>query len=78
MEAEKNKEMIDDLVSFRKAEDFYARIRKAWKQGYLLYGPPGTGKSTMIAAMTNLLEYDIYDLELTEVKDNTELRKLLI
>ncbi|CBI34994.3 unnamed protein product, partial [Vitis vinifera] len=32
----------------------------------------------MIAAMANLLNYDIYDLELTSVKDNTELRKLLI
>lgn len=32
----------------------------------------------MIAAMANLLEYDVYDLELTAVKDNTELRKLLI
>ena len=36
------------------------------------------GKSSMIAAMANLLEYDIYDLELTSVKDNTDLRKLLI
>lgn len=50
----------------------------AWKRGYLLYGPPGTGKSTMISAMANLLDYDIYDLELTTVKDNSELRKLLI
>ena len=32
----------------------------------------------MIAAMANLLDYDLYDLELTSVKDNTELRKLLI
>lgn len=32
----------------------------------------------MIAAMANLLCYDLYDLELTAVKDNTELRKLLI
>jgi len=43
----------------------------------LLYGPPGTGKSNLIAAMANFLEYDIYDLELTQVKNNTELRKLL-
>ncbi|WKA00377.1 hypothetical protein VitviT2T_018735 [Vitis vinifera] len=78
MEADKKREIIEDLVSFSKAEDFYARIGKAWKRGYLLYGPPGTGKSTMIAAMANLLEYDVYDLELTAVKDNTELRKLLI
>ncbi|TQD88907.1 hypothetical protein C1H46_025499 [Malus baccata] len=75
---EKKKEIIEDLVTFSKSKDFYARIGKAWKRGYLLYGPPGTGKSTMIAAMANLLGYDIYDLELTAVKDNTELRKLLI
>ncbi|TQD76381.1 hypothetical protein C1H46_038082 [Malus baccata] len=78
LDPEKKKEIIEDLVTFSKSKDFYARIGKAWKRGYLLYGPPGTGKSTMIAAMANLLAYDIYDLELTAVKDNTELRKLLI
>ncbi|KAB2633451.1 mitochondrial chaperone BCS1-B [Pyrus ussuriensis x Pyrus communis] len=78
LDPEKKKEIIEDLVTFSKSKDFYARIGKAWKRGYLLYGPPGTGKSTMIAAMANLLGYDIYDLELTAVKDNTELRKLLI
>jgi chaperone BCS1 len=78
MEPEKKKEIIQDLVTFSKSKDFYARIGKAWKRGYLLFGPPGTGKSTMIAAMANLLGYDVYDLELTAVKDNTELRKLLI
>ncbi|CAI0399135.1 unnamed protein product [Linum tenue] len=65
-------------VGFTESREFYSRIGKAWKRGYLLYGPPGTGKSTMIAAMANLLNYDVYDLELTAVKDNTELRKLLI
>ncbi|CAN6708691.1 unnamed protein product [Malus baccata var. baccata] len=78
MEAEKKQDIVDDLMAFSKAEEFYARIGRAWKRGYLLYGPPGTGKSTMIAAMANLLEYDLYDLELTAVKDNTELRRLLI
>ncbi|KEH40138.1 putative ATPase, AAA-type, core, AAA-type ATPase domain-containing protein [Medicago truncatula] len=78
MDFEKKKMIIDDLITFSKAGEFYARIGRAWKRGYLLYGPPGTGKSTMIAAMANLLGYDLYDLELTAVKDNTELRKLLI
>jgi len=32
----------------------------------------------MIVDMANILYYDIYDLELTQVKNNTELRKLLI
>ncbi|KAL1812481.1 hypothetical protein ACET3Z_022546 [Daucus carota] len=78
MEPGKKQEIIEDLSTFSKSKDYYARIGKAWKRGYLLYGPPGTGKSTMIAAMANFLSYDIYDLELTAVKDNTELRMLLI
>ncbi|EXB29783.1 putative mitochondrial chaperone BCS1-B [Morus notabilis] len=78
LEGKKKREIIEDLMTFSKSKEFYERIGKAWKRGYLLYGPPGTGKSTMIAAMANLLSYDVYDLELTAVKDNTELRKLLI
>ncbi|KAJ7974467.1 AAA-ATPase [Quillaja saponaria] len=78
MEGKKKEEILNDLVKFSKGKEYYAKIGKAWKRGYLLYGPPGTGKSTMIAAMANFLNYDIYDLELTAVKDNAELRKLLI
>jgi len=78
LEKKKKDEVIKDLLKFRNGKDYYAKIGKAWKRGYLLYGPPGTGKSTMIAAMANFMNYDVYDLELTAVKDNTELRKLLI
>lgn len=78
MDPKKKKDIMDDLIEFTKAKDYYKRIGKPWKRGYLLYGPPGTGKSTMIAAIANFLHYDVYDLELTAVKDNTELRQLLI
>ncbi|XP_022886119.1 AAA-ATPase At5g57480-like [Olea europaea var. sylvestris] len=71
-------EIMADLVDFANGESFYRRTGRAWKRGYLLYGPPGTGKSSMIAAMANFLGYDIYDLELTEVNTNSELRKLLM
>ncbi|KAJ6368136.1 hypothetical protein OIU77_021464 [Salix suchowensis] len=78
METKMKEGIKKDLTRFSKGKDYYAKIGKAWKRGYLLYGPPGTGKSTMISAMANFLDYDIYDLELTTVKDNSELRKLLI
>ncbi|KAI3707086.1 hypothetical protein L6452_25295 [Arctium lappa] len=78
MDPKKKKDILNDLTTFSKSKDYYKKVRKSWKRGYLLYGPPGTGKSSMIAAMANFLEYDIYDLELTSVKDNTDLRKLLI
>ncbi|KAF7038531.1 hypothetical protein CFC21_048701 [Triticum aestivum] len=73
------KQMIkDDLDDFSNSRDYYRRIGKAWKRGYLLHGPPGTGKSTMIAAMANYLKYDIYDIELTTLETNSDLRKLFI
>ena len=70
--------IIDDLNRFIKRNDYYKKIGKAWKRGYLLYGPPGTGKSSLIAAMANHLRFDIYDLELTAVTSNSDLRRLLV
>ncbi|GLT36059.1 hypothetical protein SLA2020_104640 [Shorea laevis] len=78
MDPAKKKEIMDDLKDFANGQLFYQKTGRAWKRGYLLYGPPGTGKSSMIAAMANYLSYDIYDLELTEVHNNSELRKLLM
>ncbi|KAH6794463.1 P-loop containing nucleoside triphosphate hydrolases superfamily protein [Perilla frutescens var. hirtella] len=78
MDPAKKSEIMADLNDFADGEAFYQRTGRAWKRGYLLYGPPGTGKSSMIAAMANYLGYDIYDLELTEVSTNSELRKLLM
>jgi chaperone BCS1 len=76
MDPAKKREIMDDLDAFRNGKEYYARIGKAWKRGYLLHGSPGTGKSSMIAAMANYLDYDIYDVELTSVSSNTELRRM--
>ena len=78
MHPDEKEAVIDDLMAFQESKEYYAKVGKAWKRGYLLYGPPGTGKSTMIAAMANFLDYDVYDLELTAINNNTELRKLFI
>ncbi|KAJ0100092.1 hypothetical protein Patl1_22073 [Pistacia atlantica] len=78
METKKKEQIKKDLKKYSEGKEYYAKIGKAWKRGYLLYGPPGTGKSTMIAAMANFLNYDVYDLELTTVMDNSELKNLLI
>ncbi|KAL1197260.1 AAA-ATPase [Cardamine amara subsp. amara] len=77
MDPEKKEEIVNDLIAFTNGKEYYKKIGKAWKRSYLLYGPPGTGKSTMISAMANLLNYNIYDLELTAIKNNSELKKLL-
>ena len=52
------------LLDSARPKTNHVRIGKSWKCGHLLYGPPGTGKSTMIAAIANFLNYEVYDLEL--------------
>lgn len=78
MDFDMKKMIMDDLERFLKRKEFYKRVGKAWKRGYLLYGPPGTGKSSLIAAMANYLNFDVYDLELSSVEGNKDLRQILI
>ncbi|CAK9151695.1 unnamed protein product [Ilex paraguariensis] len=78
MDTEIKKALIEDLNNYINGKEFYRRVGKAWKRGYLLHGPPGTGKSSLIAAMANYLNYDIYDLDLTDVQCNSDLRCLLL
>ncbi|KAK2990418.1 hypothetical protein RJ640_011166 [Escallonia rubra] len=78
MDSEMKEMVLKDLERFVKRREYYRTVGKAWKRGYLLYGPPGTGKSSLIAAMANYLKFDIYDLELTDLRRNSELRQLLV
>jgi hypothetical protein len=78
MEPELKNAVIEDLNRFVKRKEFYKRVGRAWKRGYLLYGPPGTGKSSLIAAMANHLKFDVYDLQLANILRDSDLRRLLL
>ncbi|KAL7104638.1 hypothetical protein ACP275_08G258200 [Erythranthe tilingii] len=78
MDSDKKEMILEDLERFVRRKDYYRKVGKAWKRGYLLYGPPGTGKSSLIAAMANYLNFDIYDLELSDLRSNNELKKVLL
>ncbi|XP_027909247.1 protein HYPER-SENSITIVITY-RELATED 4-like [Vigna unguiculata] len=78
MDWELKEMIIRDLDRFVERKGLYKSVGKAWKRGYLLSGPPGTGKSSLIAAMANYLNFDVYDLELAAVNGNSDLRRLLI
>ncbi|KAM0866203.1 hypothetical protein ACQ4PT_042774 [Festuca glaucescens] len=78
MDPNRKQYILDDLEMFRRGKEYYASVGKAWKRGYLLSGPSGAGKSTMIAAIANFLDYDVYLLDLSTIKTNTELRRLFM
>ncbi|XP_076921969.1 AAA-ATPase At3g50940-like [Bidens hawaiensis] len=78
IEPELKKLIIEDLNSFRNGKEYYKRIGKAWKRGYLIYGPSGTGKSSLIASIANYLNYDIYDIDLTSVESDSQLKSILL
>lgn len=74
MEAKKN--LVDDLRIFYESEKFYKSRGISWKRGYMFYGVPGTGKTSLIKAITYTWKLDIYNLDLKEIKDDDDLRKV--
>uniref|UniRef100_A0A803L1X2 AAA+ ATPase domain-containing protein n=1 Tax=Chenopodium quinoa TaxID=63459 RepID=A0A803L1X2_CHEQI len=78
MEPEVKRVLIADLDRFVRRRDFYHRVGKVWKRGYLLHEPPGTGKSSLVAAMANYLKFHIYDFDLSKMRYNLDFRQLLV
>ncbi|CAN4085657.1 unnamed protein product [Withania somnifera] len=78
MDTDLKKKVKSDLESFMKSKQYYHRLGKIWKRSYLLYGPSGTGKSTFIAGIANMLNYDVYDVDLSKVTDDSDLKMLLL
>ncbi|KAH9663057.1 AAA-ATPase [Citrus sinensis] len=78
MEPDLKATIMEDLDRFVRRKEFYKRVGRAWKRGYLLYGPPGTGKSSLVAAMANYLKFDVFDLQLGNVTRDSDLRTLLL
>ena len=65
------KKKIDDAVLFFKDnKDWYIKNNFPYKLTILLYGPPGTGKTSLINYITQLLNADLYDVNLNLIHKN--------
>jgi len=62
------------LGNFKNKNEMYKTLGLPYKFGALLYGEPGTGKSASIMAISSYLQRDIYYLNLSEIKNNSELK----
>lgn len=78
MDPELKGKVKSDLESFLKSKQYYHRLGRVWKRSYLLHGASGTGKSSFAAAVAKFLEYDIYDVDLSRVADDSDLKALLL
>lgn len=78
MDSDLKNRVKSDLEGFLKSKQYYHRLGRVWKRSYLLYGPAGTGKSTFVAAMGKFLGYDVYDIDLSKVSDDSDLKMLLL
>ncbi|CAN8284473.1 unnamed protein product [Cochlearia groenlandica] len=78
IESDLKNKVKSDLESFLKGKQYYNRLGRVWKRSYLLYGLSGTGKSSFVAAMANFLGYDVYDIDLAKVTDDSDLKMILL
>ncbi|VVB14971.1 unnamed protein product [Arabis nemorensis] len=78
MKEEVKRGLIDDLDRFMRRKDFYNKAGRHWMR-YLLHGPPATGKTSLVAAMANYLNFDVYDLKLSRgVKSDFDPRRIIL
>ncbi|KAJ0049127.1 hypothetical protein Pint_16330 [Pistacia integerrima] len=78
MDFSTKKMIMEDLSSFVKRKEFYKREVKSWKIEYLLFSPSVMRKSRLTQAMTNFLNFNIYELKLIDIRRNSELLNMLI
>ncbi|PRQ60533.1 putative ATPase, AAA-type, core, AAA-type ATPase domain-containing protein [Rosa chinensis] len=78
MDMELKNKVRSDLEQFLKSKQYYHRLGRVWKRSFLLYGPSGTGKTSFIAAMARFLSYDVYDIDMSKVSDDSDLKMLLL
>lgn len=67
----------NDVKSFIDSENWYLERDIPYTRGYLFYGSPGCGKTSMIKAISNYCERDIYYLMLNNISSDNELLCLL-
>ncbi|GLT48122.1 hypothetical protein SLA2020_285910 [Shorea laevis] len=78
MELDLKNKVKSNLDSFLKAKQYYYQLSRVWKRSYLLFGPSDTRNSSFVAAMANYLSYNVYELDLSKVLDDSDLKSLLL
>ena len=71
------KNFYDDVHDFINNEQYYTNYGLPYKRGYVLHGEPGTGKTSLIKAIANEYQLPIFIIDLSILKNNSELTKIV-
>lgn len=74
---EQKDRIIADLGGFLEAEDRYNRLAIPWHRGYMFYGPPGTGKTSLVKALANHFNLDLWYISLSDLSAESSLLQLI-
>lgn len=59
--------ILADVNEFQESREWYSKRGVPYRRGYLLYGPPGCGKTSYITALAGKLNYDICQMNLSDL-----------
>jgi hypothetical protein len=69
--------IVNDLERFIEAEERYNRLAIPWHRGYMFHGPPGTGKTSLVKALANHFELDLWYVGLADLRPESGLMQLI-
>lgn len=73
---EKKDELVERIDFFLNNVNWYKRQGIAHTLGFMFYGKPGCGKTSSIKALANVMQRHIININLSEIKTNTQLKNL--
>ena len=67
----------ENLKEFLASEYHYNRLALPWHRGYMFHGPPETGKTSLVKALAQEFNLDLWYLSLSDLKAESSLLGLL-
>jgi predicted AAA+ superfamily ATPase len=74
---EQKDRIVADLGNFLESEERYNRLAIPWHRGYMFYGPPGTGKTSLVKALANHFNLDLWYISLSDLNAESNLLNLV-
>lgn len=69
------KEIIDDIITFKKSKDWYYQMCIPYKRQYVFHGDPGTGKTSLSLAISAYLNVDVFVMNIKSLQSDAAMQR---